>query len=540
MVLLLQKLPFVLSFFFFSLVARGGSRKKMGQTSSSAVDTCHGGGALGIWYTAIAGGESVEFAEKIVEEGDYTDGIPDECLAYIFQFLGSGDRKRCSIVCKRWLRVDGQSRQRLSLDAKSEILASLPSLFTRFDSVTKLSLRCERKSISLNDDALILISIRCQNLTRLKLRGCREVTDLGMATFAQNCKTLKKLSCVSCMFGAKALNAVLDHCTILEELSVNRLRGIRDGAEPIGPGAATSSLKSICLKELVNGQSFEPLVIGSKKLKTLKIIRCLGYWDKVLDMIGNGDGNTSLTEIHLERLQVSDKGLSAISKCPNIENLHIVKTPECSNSGLISVAERCKLLRKLHIDGWRTNTINDEGLMAVAKHCLNLQELVLIGLNATHLSLAAIASGCSKLERLALCGSGTIGDAELACIAAKSVALKKLCIKGCPISDIGIEALAWGCPNLVKVKVRKCRAVSGEVVEWLRDRRGSLVINMDGGELDGRDASGSDGGVQEGGMEYLSSVISQASTSGNGRVAMFRTKFGFLAGRSSLACTLRR
>lgn len=103
MVLLLQKLPFVLSFFFFSLVARGGSRKKMGQTSSSAVDTCHGGGALGIWYTAIAGGESVEFAEKIVEERDYTDGIPDECLAYIFQFLGSGDRKRCSIVCKRWL-----------------------------------------------------------------------------------------------------------------------------------------------------------------------------------------------------------------------------------------------------------------------------------------------------------------------------------------------------------------------------------------------------------------------------------------------------
>ncbi|XVE87067.1 hypothetical protein DITRI_Ditri18aG0086500 [Diplodiscus trichospermus] len=534
----------------------------MGQSPSAALDRENSLSDRFSFLSSSGFISSEEFLDEIAANRDYTAEIPDECLAYVFQFLGPGDRNWCSLVCKRWLLVDGWSRNRLSLNAQSEIEASLPSLFTRFDSVTKLALRCSRKSISLTDDALVTISIRCQNLTRLKLRGCREITEEGMSKFAENSKNLRKLSCGSCMFGAKALNAVLDYCKNLEELSVKRLRGIHDGAEPIGPGAAASSLKMICLKELVNGQSFEPLVIGSKNLKALKIIHCLGDWDRVLQLIGNrtrngkenlnfnndynGNSNCdSLIEIHLERLQVSDIGLSAISKCTKIENLHIVKTPECSNYGLVCVAEQCKLLRKLHIDGWRTNRIGDEGLVAVAKHCPNLQELVLIGVNATRLSLEAIASNCSKLERLALCGSGTIGDAEIACIAAKCMALKKLCIKGCPISDNAIEALGCGCPSLIKIKVRKCRGVSSEAGEWLREQRGSVVINMDSCEIDdGFKASTSDGGVNEIGVEFPQMVSqvtgADASTSSNGRLALLRSKLGLFAGRNLVACTFRR
>ncbi|KAB1214779.1 F-box protein SKIP2 [Morella rubra] len=384
--------------------------------------------------------------------------------------------------------------------------------------------------------------MRCRSLTRLKLRGCRELTDRGMEEFAQNCKGLKKLSCGSCMFGARAMNAVLDHCTALEELSVKRLRGLHDAALPIGPGAAASSLKSISLKELINGQCFGPLIIGSKKLRTLKIIRCLGEWDKVLGMLGNF--NTGLTEIHLDRVQVSDAGLSSISKCSNMEILHILKIPECSNFGLVYIAERCRLLRKLHIDGWRTNRIGDEGLIAIANQCPNLQELCLIGMNPTSLSLAQIASNCPKLERLALCGSATVGDAEITCIAVKCVALKKLCIKGCPISDVGVESLAWGCPNLVKVKVKKCKGVTAEVVEWLRGQRGSLVVILDACESEPLDGSGSEG-VQENGMELppvgSHGAVADASSSTNSRLAtLFRTKFGFFAGRNLVACTFRR
>lgn len=514
--------------------------KKMGQAPSSPAEPSVRDTSLLLWSPEFLDCESIGF-----EDGDYdfTADLPDDCLAHVFQFLSAGDRKRCSLVCKRWLFVDGQNRHRLSLDAKAEILPFLPCIFNRFDSVTKLALRCDRQSYSLSDEALVMISIRCSNLTRVKLRGCREITDLGMESFARNCKNLRKLSCGSCDFGPKGLNAMLEHFKVLEELSVKRISGfLHESAEPIQL-RSSSSLRSICLKELVNGLVFESLC-ATRTLKKLRIIRCLGNWDRVLEM--NGDGNSSLTEIHLERVQVSDVGLSAISKCPNLETLHIVKTPECSNLGLASVVERCKLLRKLHIDGWRTNRISDGGLMAVAKHCLNLQELVLIGVNATHISLNAIASNCKKLERLALCGSGTIGDTEIGCIAEKCVALRKFCIKGCLISDVGIKALALGCPKLVKLKVKKCRLVTVEVREWLRERRKTLVLSMDGDETNGV------GMVDGGDQRVLETVVEEpppvadgdgsAGVAGGGRLglAMLKTKLGLLAGRNLVACTFRR
>ncbi|GFY95964.1 VIER F-box protein 1 [Actinidia rufa] len=438
----------------------------------------------------------------------------------LLESLGSGDRKQCSLVCRRWLLVDGQSRHRLSLNAHSDLALVIPSIFSRFDAVTKLALKCDRRSASIDDDALILISLRCRNLTRLKLRSCRELTDFG-------------------------INAVLDNCSLLEELSVKRLRGLTDGAaaEPIGPGVASSSLKTICLKEILNGQCFGPLIIGSKNLRTLKLFRCSGDWDKLLEVIANRV--TGMVEIHLERLQISDIGLSAISNCLSLEILHLVKTPECTNLGLKSVAENCKLLRKLHIDGWKTNRIGDDGLTAVAKNCPNLQELVLIGVNPTKSSIEILGINCQNLERLALCGSDTVGDAEISCIAVKCVALKKLCIKNCPVSDHGMEALAGGCPNLVKVKVKKCRGVTCEGADWLRASRGSLVVNLDTGELEHQEASvtASDSGVQDNGLE-MPPVAAQrwaanAASTRTGRSKSFKARLGLIAGKNLVACTFR-
>ncbi|KAI3758886.1 hypothetical protein L6452_06458 [Arctium lappa] len=492
--------------------------------------------------TKVDDEEEEEEEEEEMGSGDISI-LPDACLACIFQFLGSGDRKQCSLVCRRWLEIEGQSRHRLSLNAQSELLSVVPSLFSRFDSVTKLSLKCDRRSVSIGDDGLILISLRCQNLTRLKLRSCRQLTDLGMASFAKNCKGLKRLSCGSCTFGAKGMNALLDNCSSLEELSVKRLRGISTGAaaEPIGPGLAALSLKFICLKDLYNAQCFGPLIMGSKNLKTLKLFRCSGDWDRLLELVT--DHVVGLIEVHLERLQVSDAGLAALSHCQNLEILHILKTPDCSNSGLISVAENCKLLRKLHIDGWKTNRINDEGLIGVSKYCPNLQELVLIGVNSTRVSLELLATNCQKLERLALCGSETVGDAEISCIAEKCTALKKLCIKSCPVSDHGMEALAGGCPNLVKVKVKKCRGVTGDGAGWLRASRGSLAVNLDTTEVESQDAASD--GVQDGVVENPSvgsqvggdSNVASSSTS---RSTSFKARLGLIAGRNLVSCTFRK
>ncbi|EPS63306.1 hypothetical protein M569_11480 [Genlisea aurea] len=479
---------------------------------------------------------------------DYTLNLPDECLACVLQSLSSGDRKRSSLVCRRWLRVDGQSRHRLSLNAQADLAAVVPRLFVRFDAVSKLALNCDRRSVSISDEALIQIALSCRNLTRLKLRACREITDDGMSSFSERCRNLRKFSCGSCSFGARGMNSLLENCCLLEELSVKRLRGISDAAasETIGPGKAGASLRVICLKDLYNGQCFGPLLMGSKNLRSLKLFRCSGDWDKLFELIAHRID--TLVEIHLERLQVSDAGISAVSSFTNLEILHLVKTPECTNAGLSAVAEKCRLLRKLHIDGWKTNRISDEGLVSVAAHCPNLLELVLIGVNPTHLSIDKLATNCQNLERLALCGSETVGDAEISCIAQKCIALKKLCIKSCPVSDLGIEALASGCPNLVKVKVKKCRGVTLEGAQWLRASRCSLAVNLETTDPELPEPSGGEEdavavavAATPAGIDAAAASQSRMGNSSSGRsTSSFRMRLASFSRRSFVPCTFRR
>ncbi|KAF5182234.1 F-box protein [Thalictrum thalictroides] len=514
----------------------------MGQSSSSISLSSRRRDESSLKPTAVILPEKKIVDGDVIRYREYISELPDDCLGYVFHSLSSGDRKSCSLVCKRWLVVEGQSRHRLSLNAKSDLKFSIQTLFTRFDSVTKLALKCERKGVSIGDDALILISLRCRNLTRLKLRACREITDAGMEAFVKNCKGLKKLSFGSCTFGAKGMNAILNNCSFLEELSVKRLRGIADGgpAVPIGPGVAAGSLKFICLKELYNGQCFGPLIASAKNLKSLKLFRCSGDWDVLLESIS--DRVTGLIDVHLERLQVSDRGIAALSSCLDLEVLHLVKTPECTDAALVSIADRCKSLRKLHIDGWKTNRIGDEGLMAIAKRCLNLQELVLIGVNPTNVSLGHLGN-CRNLERLALCGSETIGDSEISCIAAKCMALKKLCIKGCPVSNHAMEALVGGCPNLVKVKVKKCRGVTSDGVIWFRAFRQSVVINMDITGKENPEASTSDGGPPEPSVEVVAvvnPVTASIPSSSDGRISLPKARLGLFVGRNFASCTFPR
>ncbi|KAF9601797.1 hypothetical protein IFM89_023328 [Coptis chinensis] len=260
-----------------------------------------------------------------------------------------------------------------------------------------------------------------------------------------------------------------------ENCKVKHLRGIKKGAA----------------SDLIG-----PLIVGAKNLKTFKLFRCSGDWDGLLEMFA--ENVSCLVEVHLERPQVSDRGLGAVSNCLGLEILHLVKAPECTNVGL--VADRCKHLRKLHIDGSKMNRIGDEGLIAIARRCPNLKELVLIDVNPTLLSLGLLAANCQNLECLALCGSETFGDAEISCIAANCGALRKLCIKGCPVSDHGMEALAGGCPSLVKVKVRKCRGVN-----WLRESHGSLAVNLDTGANEIPEDVAGEGGLEENvaGLKYF-------------------------------------
>ncbi|PWA66074.1 VIER F-box protein 2 [Artemisia annua] len=405
---------------------------------------------------------------------DHTNSLPDECLALIFNFLTtSKDRNNSSLVSRRWLQIDAQTRTHLTLNAELDLQPFIPSIFTRFNSLTQLVLRNNVKyHCSIEDDDIILITSMFPNLTRLKLCGCDQLTDSGMAAFSKNCTKLKEFSCAFCSFSELGLFELLDNRSQLEVLSVERL-GFPEREVLSSPPKlhATKALKVIKLKQVYRERLFIPLISVSKNLKTLKLLDCHdGYWDKALEMIQD---DNCLTEVHLDYVYVTDVGVSSLSKCRHLNDLRIVGT-DCTNVGLIRVAQNCKGLKKLYVG----SGIGDEGLIAVGRHNVNLEELILFSVDATCDSLRVIATNCQKLVRLELCMNHTITDNDIMCIADNCVALKILSLAGCDVSNKGIEAFALGSPNLAEITVTNCKKVTREAIDRLRASRESLVIKM--------------------------------------------------------------
>lgn len=447
----------------------------MGQASSSAADLPSPAAAPLLLVEKDHNSREMQ----VFVFSDLTLDLPDECLASIFQKLSAKDRNTCSLVCKRWHFVEAKSRDRLTLRAHAQLDVDAVCLMTRFEHISCLSLKCVRKESSIDDKTLVLIGKHCTRLTRLKLKGCKAITDDGLEHFSKFCGSLEKFSCGSCGFGARGLNFVLYNCPKLEDLSVKRLKKLHEYPEAILAGK--SKLQRLCLKEILSAHLFGTLIAGSKHLRTLIFARNPGFWDQFFELIT--EYLPELVELHVESLKMGDTALRAISRCSKLEVLYVTKVSDCSDNGYSAIANGCRNLRKLHIDDRKTSRIGDEGLLAIGKQCTHLQELVLIGVKVTARSLVLIASNCTGLERMALCNSDAVGDRELSCIADRCMSLKKLCIKNCPISDLGLEGFASGCPSLSKVKVKKCKDVTLASATWLQMNRASLVVSLDSSPL---------------------------------------------------------
>lgn len=417
--------------------------------------------------------------------------LPDECLSSIMAKLGSKDRNSCSCVCRRWHLVDSKSRQRLVLAADAELALFLPAMLSRFDAVSVLSLKCPRKQASIDDAAFCLVARSLACLRKLKLKGCHGITDDGLEAASRLlCGSLRKLSCASCGFSSRGLSSLLSRCRLLQDLTLKRLKNIKqqlhlDGCDDDGDEHPLSRLERLCLKDLHHASLLAPLVsaaAASKSLKTLIIYRSAGMWDPVFC----GLRRSSLAEIQLENVQLTDAGLVAVSSaCIDLEVLYISRVYHCTDAGFAAVAASCGKLRKLHIDtygkfgGGNYGAVGDDGVVSIAARCSQLQEVVLMGVHLTVISLDALASNCPLLERMALCNIDSVGDPELGFVAAKFTVLRKLCIKNCPVSNAGLEAIAAGCPNLVKLKVKRCREVTRTNVCRFRQQRESLIISLD-------------------------------------------------------------
>ncbi|KAM0941765.1 putative F-box domain, leucine-rich repeat domain superfamily, F-box-like domain superfamily [Dioscorea sansibarensis] len=403
---------------------------------------------------------------------DHTLRLPDECLALIFQLLSTKDRNNSSIVSRRWYTIDRQSRYTLSISGFATLRDTASSIFSRFDSVTKLSLHFNRSShcLSIGDDGITAVALHCSSLSDLELRNCHLITDAGIRSISKHCLKLKRISLHSCNFGPQGINSIIQHCSLLQDLSLSKFSRF---SSPIN---GSKSLKIISLRYLYGGRALLPLISQSPNLKSLRIINCSGTWDKHLEEASLHANK--IMDVLLEAIDVSDRGLRALSMQVNLETLWLADTHRCTDEGVISVIEKCKELKEIGIR--KLKKVGEKSLVAIARKCVNLKLLALARVAVTGRSLVLVAQSCCSLESLLINGGKRIGDGEMMCVLAKCLGLRWLFIRGCPISDVLLDAIGKGCPKLEKLEIRKCARVTRKGVEELRGKRRGMSIDYVG------------------------------------------------------------
>ncbi|KAL2458402.1 EIN3-binding F-box protein 1 [Abeliophyllum distichum] len=186
---------------------------------------------------------------------------------------------------------------------------------------------------------------------------------------------------------------------------------------------------------------------------------------------------------------IGDEGLFEIAReCHSLEKLDLCQCPSISNKGVLAIAENCPNLTSFTIES--CSNVGNESLQAVGKYCTKLQSVTIkdcpfVGdqgvssilslasavltkvklqtLNVTDFSAAVIGHYGKAITNLVLGGLQNVSQKGFWVMgnAQGLHALSSLTITSCRgMTDLSLEAVGRGCPNLKQICLRKCCFVS--------------------------------------------------------------------------------
>lgn len=211
---------------------------------------------------------------------------------------------------------------------------------------------------------------------------------------------------------------------------------------------------------------------------------------------------------------VTNLGLRAVAKCcPSLKSLSLWNVPSIGDEGLVEIANGCPRLEKLDLS--HCPSVTDKALFAIAKSCPSLSAISLEGCqNVGNVGLQAIGQFCHNLKSVTIKDCPLVADQGIASLmSASSYTLTKLKLQGlnitdvslavvghygkvvtdlvlsnlqnvnekgfwvmgnaqglqhlksitvssCRVTDVAIEAVGKGCPNLKQFVLKKCAFLS--------------------------------------------------------------------------------
>ncbi|XP_005919080.1 F-box/LRR-repeat protein 17 isoform X1 [Haplochromis burtoni] len=349
--------------------------------------------------------------------------LPSSILLKVLSHLTVKERCLCaSLVCKYWrdLCLDFQFWKQIDLSGLQQV----------------------------NDDLLVKIASRRQNVTEINISDCRAVHDHGVCSLASQCPGLQKYTAYRCkQLGDISLCALATHCPLLVKVHVGNQDKLTDAALK-KLGEHCSELKDIHLGQCygISDDGIMALARGCPKLQRLYLQENKMVTDQSVRAVA--EHCPELQFVGFMGCPVTSQGVIHLTALRNLSVLDLRHISELNNETVMEVVRKCRNLSSLNLClNW---SINDRCVEIIAKEGRSLKELYLVSCKITDHALIAIGQYSSTIETVDAGWCKDITDQGATQIAQSSKSLRYLGLMRCDkVNEETVERLVVQYPHIV-------------------------------------------------------------------------------------------
>lgn len=349
--------------------------------------------------------------------------LPSSILLKVLSHLTVKERCLCaSLVCKYWrdLCLDFQFWKQIDLSGLQQV----------------------------NDDLLVKIASRRQNVTEINISDCRGVHDHGVSSLASHCPSLQKYTAYRCkQLGDASLSALAAHCPLLVKVHVGNQDKLTD--ESLKKlGEKCGELKDIHLGQCysITDDGMVALAKGCRKLQRLYLQENKLVTDRSVRAVA--ENCPELQFVGFMGCPVTSQGVIHLTALRNLNVLDLRHISELNNETVMEVVRKCRNLSSLNLClNW---SINDRCVEIIAKEGRSLKELYLVSCKITDHALIAIGQYSSTIETVDAGWCKDITDQGATQIAQSSKSLRYLGLMRCDkVNEETVERLVVQYPHIV-------------------------------------------------------------------------------------------
>lgn len=349
--------------------------------------------------------------------------LPSSILLKVLSHLTVKERCLCaSLVCKYWrdLCLDFQFWKQIDLSGLQQV----------------------------NDDLLVKIASRRQNVTEINISDCRAVHDHGVSSLASQCPGLQKYTAYRCkQLGDISLCALATHCPLLVKVHVGNQDKLTDAALK-KLGEHCGELKDIHLGQCygISDDGIMALARGCPKLQRLYLQENKMVTDQSVRAVA--EHCPELQFVGFMGCPVTSQGVIHLTALRNLSVLDLRHISELNNETVMEVVRKCRNLSSLNLClNW---SINDRCVEIIAKEGRSLKELYLVSCKITDHALIAIGQYSSTIETVDAGWCKDITDQGATQIAQSSKSLRYLGLMRCDkVNEETVERLVVQYPHIV-------------------------------------------------------------------------------------------